>query len=503
MKTASPLHSFLSLPGVSLSLLAFPLALATVFTTGCGFSPPTVSTVQGFTSVTLLLSSTTNDQLSKVFIAFSSISLTSQSGKTVNLYTATQNNGALAGYEFIHLNGNVEPLVTAIVPQDVYTSATVTIVYSSYMSCVVYNAPSNPGGLTIFVNTPFTLVQGPVPLTVNVPAPITITGTAMGISLNMLLPQSALSACTDYGSVQSMPTFNLTPVTFSPQPTNSENGKETNLDGQISLVDTASNRFTLVLADGQTLYVKSNDSTVYQGVSGFSALTAGMFVDMDAAIQWDGSQLATRIAVVDADTTNLTMETGPVLLMAASEPVLNAFVRQQQGYLSGTPFPLGLVTPFSVTNAVYQISGQFTNLQDLPFPATFDAANIFGGQNVYITTHALTIGNYPTYYPASTITLMPQTINGTVFGASSSGAFQIYSVSLASYDLPTILATQPGQSYTLDNPSTVEVYVDSDTQLLNKQPLAVGGLFRFNGLLFNDAGTMRMDCGEVNDGVAE
>jgi hypothetical protein len=429
--------------------------------------------------------------------------LTSQSGKTVNLYPATQNNGTLAGYEFIHLNGNVEPLVTAIVPQDVYTSATVTIVYSSYMSCVVYNAPSNPGGLTIFVNTPFTLVQGPVPLTVKVPAPITITGTAMGISLNMLLSQSALSACTNYGSVQSMPTFNLTPVTFSPQPTNSENGKETNLDGQISLVDTASNRFTLVLADGQTLYVKSNDSTVYQGVSGFCALTAGMFVDMDAAIQWDGSQLATRIAVEDVDTTNLTMETGPVLWTAASEPFLNAFVRQQQGYLSGTPFPLGLVTPFSITTAVYQISGQFTNLQDLPFPATFDAANIFGGQNVYITTHALTIGNYPTYYPASTITLMPQTFNGTVFEAANSGAFQIYSVSLASYDSLTILAMQSGQSYTLNNPSTVEVYVDSNTQLLNKQPLAVGGLFRFSGLLFNDAGTMRMDCGEVNDGVAE
>jgi hypothetical protein len=98
---------------------------------------------------------------------------------------------------------------------------------------------------------------------------------------------------------------------------------------------------------------------------------------------------------------------------------------------------------------------------------------------------------------------MPQTINGTVFGASSSGAFQVYSVSLASYDLPTILVTQSGQSYTLNNPSTVEVYIDSNTELLNKQPLAVGGLFRFNGLLFNDAGTMRMDCAEVNDGVAE
>jgi hypothetical protein len=26
---------------------------------------------------------------------------------------------------------------------------------------------------------------------------------------------------------------------------------------------------------------------------------------------------------------------------------------------------------------------------------------------------------------------------------------------------------------------------------------------RFNGLVFNDNGTLRMDCGQINDGVAE
>jgi hypothetical protein len=98
---------------------------------------------------------------------------------------------------------------------------------------------------------------------------------------------------------------------------------------------------------------------------------------------------------------------------------------------------------------------------------------------------------------------MPQTINGTVVGVSTSGIFQIYNVALASYDLPPILASQPGLSYILNNPSTVEVYVDSNTQLLNQQPLAPGSIFRFNGLLFNDGGTIRMDCGQVNDGVTE
>jgi hypothetical protein len=45
--------------------------------------------------------------------------------------------------------------------------------------------------------------------------------------------------------------------------------------------------------------------------------------------------------------------------------------------------------------------------------------------------------------------------------------------------------------------------VDGNTQMLNTNPLAQGSLLRFNGLLFNDNGTLRMDCGKVNDGVAE
>jgi hypothetical protein len=53
----------------------------------------------------------------------------------------------------------------------------------------------------------------------------------------------------------------------------------------------------------------------------------------------------------------------------------------------------------------------------------------------------------------------------------------------------------------LNNPSQVEVYVDSNTQLLNTQALAPGSTLRFYGLAFNDNGTLRMDCAQVNDGV--
>ena len=65
------------------------------------------------------------------------------------------------------------------------------------------------------------------------------------------------------------------------------------------------------------------------------------------------------------------------------------------------------------------------------------------------------------------------------------------------------LAVQPGQTTLLTNPSQVVVYADNNTQMLNTNPITVGDVVRFYGLVFNDNGTLRMDCAEVLDGVSE
>jgi hypothetical protein len=124
------------------------------------------------------------------------------------------------------------------------------------------------------------------------------------------------------------------------------------------------------------------------------------------------------------------------------------------------------------------------------------------GQNIFTSTHALSDPADP-LYALTTVTLLPQIINGTVSAISSSGGFTTYTVALAPYDLFPDLAVQPGQTTLLNNPGSVVVYVDSNTQLLNSNAIAVGSVLRFNGLVFNDNGTLRMDCGQVNDGVAE
>jgi hypothetical protein len=467
-------------------LLAFIALLAGTLLTSCGSSsitsgPPPLS---GNTAVTFLLTSAANDQLSQFGIQFNSITLTSQSGKTVTL---NPNQTA----EFIHLNGRSEPLLTVTVPQDVYVSATAGLGWANYTCETII--PST-GGPDI---SEYGYGQVPASkVTLNVPTPITVTGTAMGISMELLVSPSAAfpSSCYFDGTptYSINPTFNLSAVSFSPQ------FAEPFLDGQISSINTAGNSFTVVLPQGQTFSVNVNNNTVYEGISGFSMFSQGMLVDMDAAIQADGSQLATRIYVADTNLTNLTVLTGPTQAINAVEPIFTSYNNQQQGYLV-TSMQNDEFDYFTFGAATFSASGHYTNLLDLPFAAVFSPSTIFAGQNIYVTTHTTTTVSYP---PVSSVTLIPQTINGTINGVSSQGNFTVYNVTLPAYDLIPTFAVQQGQTTVLTNPSEIVVYAGANTRLLSTQPIAVGGVARFTGLVFNDNGTVRMDCGQVNDGIA-
>jgi hypothetical protein len=117
--------------------------------------------------------------------------------------------------------------------------------------------------------------------------------------------------------------------------------------------------------------------------------------------------------------------------------------------------------------------------------------------------------SYPTtggtFALPTTVTLIPQTIDAVVNGVSTSGSYSVYSVQLAPYDL-IVQMNGPVANTTdllLTNANVVQVYVGAGTSLLNSTPLVVGGTFRFNGLLFDDGGVLRMGAGQVNDGVPQ
>ncbi len=476
-------------------LPALALSLAGLFAAGCGGSSGsggTGTTFSGNTTVVVLASSTANDQLSSFTVMIQSLTLTSKSGATINVLATP------VSEEFIHLNGHVEPIATLSIPQGDYVSASATFEFSDS----VCNGQAPGMDMTDW------LTGGPSG-TINLPQPITVTGEAMGLVLNLQVNEYPEACPTPTEYVTAPPvtaTFNLAPLTIAAQPTNSANGLAVGLEGTIASMGSGGSGINVdALVDGQTppvWQVSFNSSTLFQGVSGASQLTAGLPVNMDLAIQPDGSFLATRVEVISTDITTLTLASGALMNVVNSPPVGFFIDESQTGYLpwGGVGSGFGSV---NFGNAQFQISGQFENLASLPFTASFNVANMVAGQNFTITSQATTVEGGPTYLPVTTMTLAPQTIEGTVSAISSEGNFTTYTVTLAPYDLFPQFAVQPAQTTLLTNPNTVVVYADSSTPMLNSSTIGVGGVFRFYGLVFNDNGTLRMDCAQVNDGVAE
>jgi hypothetical protein len=476
-------------------VIALALIASTIFCVSCGSNSSSVPKLTGNTTVNVALSSTANDQVSNFNLQFQSLTLTSQSGKTVTLLSSQQ------PAEFIHLNGGIEPLTTVSIPQDVYTSAAVTL-QNAHFVCV---SQDPNGGLHFFDYSGGS--QGPV---VNLTSPITVTGDTMALSLNLQVSSSAIfPSCYSvpaFSGYSLSPTFSLAPLASSTSPTDALNGLVTGLEAAIASVSTTNSSLTLIIPavsyGTRTTVARTNSATVFQGIGGFSALASGMFLNLDGALQSDGSLLATRIEVHDPSAIN--ESSGPVLFVDTLVPSFQLYGRTELGTLltdiTGLTGGYAEFSYFSYSNATFNISGQFTNLQNLPFVPSFNASNMVAGQNVNIASQAFSFVG-PTYTPADTITLAPQTINGTVVASQQVGSFTDYTVSLASYDLFPTLAVQQGQTTLLSNPSQVEVYVDNNTQRLNTQALVPDSTLRFYGLVFNDNGVLRMDCARVNDGV--
>jgi hypothetical protein len=484
------------IPRLSGLLWTFSVVLIAISIAGCGRSQSAV----GNTSVTLVVSSTANDKLSMFQMDLIDLTLTSQSGETVSLLASPPSTKPSEYVEFLHVNGTAEPLVTVSIPQGIYTAAALTF------GDVQFECEPNPStgdGTDSATIGGFGIPSTQVPVVAS-PTPIKISGTAMGLSLDLQVSKSIqFNSCPSIGAGQYFfaPTFTLTPVPLSSQPTNAGNGKLIGLTGLISSVDRTESSITITSADGPVWSAVVGTSTVLQGVAGISSLIAGMPVNMDVAIQADGALLATRVEVDDPNTTDLSVSSGPLVSVLDSQQTLWFVSTLDQGLLYSKGFAIGS-RPYTYYNssAVFQISGQLSNLQSLPFTPSFTATNMVPGQNVSLTSHTL---NSSGYYPLTTVTLIPQTLDGAVTAISSQGSFTIYTVTLASYDLFPILAVQAGQNTLLANPESVVVYVDNNTQMLNSGMIGVGYIMRFSGLIFNDNGTLRMDCAQVNDGVAE
>lgn len=481
-----------------LAFLAFALAVCLVCgcSSGMSMNPPPPNTP---TNVVVAMTSTANDKLVQFFLTIASISLTDEGGNIVTLYTNPNLQDFRTGnLEFMHLNGVSEPVVTGMVPQGVYIQASIKVA-----SCSFTNITINPtGGVVQSTFAEGLCGQGTGQTSVNLPAPIMVSGAAMALSLNLQVGQSfTLNANAFPQPTYSIsPVFTLTPFTLSPQPTNELNGKFDGINARITSINSAANSFVAQTADGFPLTVNSGAHTLFQGVAAFSTMAVGTLVNMDVAIQPDASLVATRVEVDDLAAPMVSI--GP-LLAATSVPTqfVNVPTLSEGCTTTGTPF-CGVIFNYD-NNTVFSVSGQVSNVQNLPFPATFTGPGLLLGQNVSFFSLGQLMGQG--FELVTTATLSPQIFNGTVTAVSSNNNFTVYSVTLASDSLIPTLQGQTGTTINrLNAPvNSMEVYVDSSAQLLNTSPITAGSLLRFRGVVFDDSGTLRMDCNLIRDGVPE
>ncbi len=480
---------------ILLSVLA--LAIFGGSLAGCGSGMQTMNPPPpvGNTKVVLLLTSTANDQLAIFNISLASIALTDTTGKSTTLFTATDPQFG-NGVEWMHLNGASEPFVTVTLPQGTYTSATVTVDGCAFTTVGFFNQTINTDTFAQGL-----CAQGTGTTTVNLASPIMVAGSVMGLSLNLQVSQSFTLDGQGAGAMYTIsPAFNLTPVSIAPEPTDETNGRVIGVAGQVTSLNMNGNSFTAQTTDGAMLTLSTNASTTFQGIAAFSSLSANLLVNFDAAIQSDGSLLATRVETDDSADSAAVI--GPYEVPVSPADSFVTLLLQSDGCaLTGAPF-CGTAYQFN-GNTVFSVSQQLSNLPSLPFPATFSSANFLQGQNLSVFEPAnSSVENIPN---PTTITLVPQTLNGTVTAISNDAGFTVYTVTLASYDLFPVL-----QLYTanlpfphLTNPTTLIVYADTNAKLLNSGSIGMGSLLRFKGLVFDDNGALRMDCQEVYDGVAE
>ena len=407
-----------------------------------------------------------SSQLLSFELTINSITLTDTAGKTVSVLTNPER------IEATHLNGVSEPLLTLALAQDTYTAA--VIGYSNPEA--TYLNPNGTNTVVEYSNTN----SGTV--TVNLTTPITIDNTTTSLSVDLLLAQSVTISG---GTITINPAFNVTSVPVASQPTNDHNGKEDGVKGTIAALNMSANSLTVQSADGASLAVAVNASTQYDGVSGLSALGVGMLAELDVATQSDGSLLATRIEIEDASTHD-ELEGSVVKVSGSPATSFQMVLRQQLGADLSTS---NLGTVYSITvnsGTVFKTSNRFGEDQTFPFSAAFNASTIFAGQNVTVVTPTVAGATAA----AAIVMLQQQTVAGTVSAISSIGGYTVYTVTLAPTDILT--------SFT--GATSVMVFTNGNTQMVNSAALAVGSSARFHGLLFNPGGVLTMISGEAGDG---
>jgi hypothetical protein len=449
------------------------LSLAASLIAGCSnaISPDAGSNIaSAAVDVPVLITDAPSDQLASFSLTLNTIVLTDSAGKTVSILTTPTT------VEICHLNGVQAPLITAKIPQDTYVSATIT--FSNPQITYISSAGQPVVATPVLATTSYTITF---------PSAITIGNTSTSLLVDLLAGQSvAISGTT----VTVTPVFSLKPVPpATAVPPMGKNG--TGMEQMGTVVSVSGTTLVVQPGSGPNFTLTTNSSTLLQGFTALSGLTAGELVEVDFTVQTGGVLLASRIELEPAPPGGqpVNLLRGPV---TAVTPGTSFKMVLMQGLgPSVMPVASSAVSVFTVTtntSTVWAITPQFVSLSGLPFTPSFSPTNVTAGQTVGVVASSVSGASAV----AANVYLIPQTVGGTITAKSTSGSYTVYTLTLAS-----------GSAFaSLSGASTITVYTSSATVPMATTPIAVTSTIRFNGLIFNlGGGKFAMVAGCSPDGA--
>lgn len=455
-----------------------------LFLVGCASGGGSGS-VPANTHAMLLITATNNAKIPIFKFNIQTLTLLADDGTSVPILTTPQL------VELGSISGVAHPLVAVDIPSKTYVSAKVAYGPSTFAVIDRSGGPTDIDTGNYNIGPP---TAAPLTVQLKLTTPLVVTGSSMGILLNLNIPQSTTytpfldgssTLAPGGGQTSFNPVFSLSAVLLAANPSTLQDGKVEDVHGQVTA--SSGSALTITTDSGSSLTFDTSSSTIFAGASGSAASPIGSFVDVDAVLQADGSMLATHIQ------TEGTSQQYDMIGQALeySNQILASSGREQQGpnLPNGTGFfdnnlEINSATQFEISWP----SGAAPT--GLPFTPTLNAGSILPGQN--IATPIAALQSVGTVYPVSAIvTLEPQTINGTVAAISNVSGQTSYQITLFNDDLIALFG--PTQ--------TVVAYSTAETRTITTSPLSVGATVRVRGLLFDDGGVLRMVVSETEDGV--
>ncbi len=397
-----------------------------------------------------------------------SIKLTGADGSTVETVPKA------SPMEMMQLMANVQPVSSLAVTQGTYTQAVVSFsnITMGYMDPVAktYKQTSLAG-----------------PYTATVPFSPAMTVGTSPVTLNLDMDMGSSVAIDGTGKVTIAPVVTAAMAAASGSGSDPWQGTMQHRIGVVSSISGAQFTMGSLMGMQQSTFA-TNASTQFagSGFTGMGSMVTSMMVDVDAAMQADGSYLAQRVESLGAGSAGM-LGGGLVTAIAGNPPtqIARAANGGQGGGMTASSIGGTLIETIPA-GTTYSFDSDGVDLANLPFTPAFGPSNVTKGQRVDVVGTAGMMGGGMMggsgSATASQIRLEQQGLHGLASALAVSGAQGVFTLTLSADSAFT----------TLTGASTIQIYQQAGTQLHGISTLANGNEVQVRGLLFNDAGVYRL-----------